>query len=964
MFLVAGSTSALAQEIINQNGDFSDASEGQTSDITSWILEGTEYADFEVVQDPEDDTNLVLRVTLNDIEGIDAWNVQAMNSDTQFSADNDYQISFRVRGDQDGTVQLDAQSGAQLWGQAITGDEWHTLETDMFSPDSDETRLVAVHFAHEDNENGDVFYIDDIEVREYEGDGGDNGDENGEESVVVNPNGSFEQSDITTSGDTTSIEGWNFFVQDGAEGTYAIIDSVVKDGNRSLAVTVEGTGTQDWSLGAVNEPVLVQDGVQYTFTLWARASESGATANFTVGQTEANNFNELGRIGSGDVSLTTEWEEYSFNFSVPAGADTVRTPLHFSFEENIGKTIYIDSVRITHPKLVGVPLVFEAESGELGNEWEVLDEDGVEYITITTDFDETTGSADYPGENRVASYDLTFPDAGEYDMFAKIRVGSGTFDDDSFFTPLGFGEKDPANAEEWNVVNGLAAAGYSEPNDLVWETGGLAEGVWKWVNLTKNGFQSAPTDTFTVAEDGLTHTLQIGAREDGLEIEKIAFGRSDFYYTVENLENGEPGSETDPREEPVAQDPIAEGKEKWLGNIYSSSQIENFTSYWNQVTPENAGKWGSVEGTRDNMNWSALDASYNLAKDNGYPFRFHVLVWGGQQPGWINDLDSEEQLEEITEWFELVAERYPEIDYLEVVNEGSNNHQLPDGQSGEANYIEALGGTGDTGHDWIITAFEMAQDIFPETTKLMINDYGIVGNTSATSNYIDIIEDLQERDLIDVIGVQAHAFSTRGTASQMRETLDMLGETGLPIQATEMDIDGDPDGTDEESDEVQLQAIQRIFPVFWEHQSVEGVTFWGWRPGLWRQDQDAFLVRNNGEERPALEWLRAYVDTADVVGVSNEELYSDSPYQFKLYENYPNPFNPTTQIQYDIASTSDVRIRVFDVVGRQVQTLVNSQQSPGTYTVSFDASNLSSGVYFYRIETGSFVDTKQMMLIK
>jgi endo-1,4-beta-xylanase len=311
-------------------------------------------------------------------------------------------------------------------------------------------------------------------------------------------------------------------------------------------------------------------------------------------------------------------------------------------------------------------------------------------------------------------------------------------------------------------------------------------------------------------------------------------------------------------------DPIAEGKEKWLGNIYSSPQIENFTSYWNQVTPENAGKWESVEGTRDEMNWGTLDAAYNLAKENGLPFRYHILVWGGQQPDWINDLETEEQLEEITEWFELVAKRYPDIDYLEVVNEGSNDHQLPDGDSGDANYIEALGGTGDTGHDWIITAFEMANDIFPEKTKLMINDYGIVGNTSATKNYITIIQDLQDRDLIDVIGVQAHAFSTSSPSSSITETLNMLGDTGLPIQATEMDIDGDSDADDDVSDQVQLEEIQRVFPIFWEHPAVEGVTLWGWRPGLWRQAQDAFLIRNNGQERPALEWLREYVENTEL----------------------------------------------------------------------------------------------------
>jgi endo-1,4-beta-xylanase len=94
--------------------------------------------------------------------------------------------------------------------------------------------------------------------------------------------------------------------------------------------------------------------------------------------------------------------------------------------------------------------------------------------------------------------------------------------------------------------------------------------------------------------------------------------------------------------------PIAAGKSKFLGNIYSAAQLPGFNQYWNQVTPENAGKWGSVEATRDVMNWSDLDAAYKLAKDNGFPFKLHVLIWGSQQPAWIENLPPAEQLEEIS----------------------------------------------------------------------------------------------------------------------------------------------------------------------------------------------------------------------------------------------------------------------------------------------------------------------------
>src|SRR5688572_9365591 len=80
---------------------------------------------------------------------------------------------------------------------------------------------------------------------------------------------------------------------------------------------------------------------------------------------------------------------------------------------------------------------------------------------------------------------------------------------------------------------------------------------------------------------------------------------------------------------------IAAGKDKFLGNIVANSVPASFNTYWNQITPENSSKWGSVEGTRNTMNWTALDAAYNHAKTNGYKFKLHTLVWGSQYPAWI-----------------------------------------------------------------------------------------------------------------------------------------------------------------------------------------------------------------------------------------------------------------------------------------------------------------------------------------
>jgi hypothetical protein len=88
------------------------------------------------------------------------------------------------------------------------------------------------------------------------------------------------------------------------------------------------------------------------------------------------------------------------------------------------------------------------------------------------------------------------------------------------------------------------------------------------------------------------------------------------------------------------------------------------------------------------------------------------------------------------------------------------------------------------------------------------------------------------------------------------------------------------------------------------------------------------------------------------------------PDKYFLRQNYPNPFNPSTIIQYQVPSVGIVTLKIFDILGRQVATLVNGQKQPGKYDVQWNASNNSSGLYFYRIQTGKFVETKKMVLLK
>lgn len=91
---------------------------------------------------------------------------------------------------------------------------------------------------------------------------------------------------------------------------------------------------------------------------------------------------------------------------------------------------------------------------------------------------------------------------------------------------------------------------------------------------------------------------------------------------------------------------------------------------------------------------------------------------------------------------------------------------------------------------------------------------------------------------------------------------------------------------------------------------------------------------------------------------------SENPKTYTLSQNYPNPFNPITNINYAIPSSGFVTMKVFDVNGKEIESLVNQKQNAGSYSVTFNAANYPSGIYFYMLESDNFSETKKMILIK
>lgn len=117
---------------------------------------------------------------------------------------------------------------------------------------------------------------------------------------------------------------------------------------------------------------------------------------------------------------------------------------------------------------------------------------------------------------------------------------------------------------------------------------------------------------------------------------------------------------------------------------------------------------------------------------------------------------------------------------------------------------------------------------------------------------------------------------------------------------------------------------------------------------------------NAGYKNPSRKWDSTVV----VVGITGIEDHPSNPDEYKLYNNYPNPFNPTTVLSYSLPQSSFTTLKIYDVIGNEVAVLVNEMQTAGIHQVVFNAVDLPSGVYFYSLQAGSFNQTKKMILMK
>ena len=296
---------------------------------------------------------------------------------------------------------------------------------------------------------------------------------------------------------------------------------------------------------------------------------------------------------------------------------------------------------------------------------------------------------------------------------------------------------------------------------------------------------------------------------------------------------------------------LSSNPNKFLGNITTRGNVEpgggvpKYYTLWNQITCENESKWSSVEGSRGNFNWTGANNAFNYAKQHNFTYKFHALVWGAQYPSWLENLSAKDRFAAMTNWFDHAKSQYNTLPMIDVVNEAVGMHQ-----QGNPMMKETLGGGGKTGYDWLIKAFEMAYERWPDAI-LIYNDYNSI--RWDLNNYITLVQTLRDAGApIDAYGNQSHELSDISLDELERVLKQQQDALKMPMFSTELDIDI-------ADDTKQKLQYQKVLPAFWEKPYCAGVTLWGHVLGATWVDNSGLY--RNGEERPAMTWIKEYMQT-------------------------------------------------------------------------------------------------------
>jgi GH35 family endo-1,4-beta-xylanase len=695
------------------------------------------------------------------------------------------------------------------------GTDWQKV-TLSFMPVEPTTR-IAIDLAGAAN----TYFVDDASVTTPD--------------AVIIPNGGFEWGAGNTFYNWTKSNAATFLTETTTQ---------VHGGTRALRAEVTGTQAnagQPWSVQMIDDATNTTIGTQYTVSVWAKADAAGGQIRFST---------QPNALYSDNYNVTTTWQKFNWTFT----ANESQTKIVLDLGKDVG-IYYIDDIEIS---VAIINLVangsFELGTGDDFTNWGKWN--GATRMTATTVAEEVheatravkviNSASGNPWDTQLVSDPMTLIVGQNYTASVYVKSVMG-------------GEivRFSTNA----TAGSLYGASYTI-------TTGWTKMSW----------------TFTANDANTRLVLDMGTSAGTFFIDNVVVELADACAVKYQV--------------PTGQMPIASGKNKFLGMIYSNAQKANLNKYFNQ---ENSGKWASIEATEGVFNFTEVDEAREFAKVNNLPFRFHVLVWGSQQPSWLKPMSDAQKVIKIKAWFQAVANHFDgssnakaKLEYIEVANETLNDPPnnlnnatteypwRPDNRNdtGSGDYVNALKslnielGTTAGKFDWIINAFKLARQYFPCETKLVLNEYGIESDVPMNAEYKALVEMLKQDNLIDVVGMQTHTFSTQiysaytptsiATANtNLTNNLNNLASTNIPLMVTELDIDGDVSldidgnrvttGTQTDKDNFQKTEYERIFSIYWNHPSVIGITLWGYLTGHWRTEQMAYLVDPcTGNERPAL----------------------------------------------------------------------------------------------------------------
>jgi hypothetical protein len=695
-----------------------------------------------------------------------------------------------------------------------------------------------------------------------------------------------------------------------------------------------------------------------------------------------------------------------------------------------------------------IPL--EAEAADtIGSDFRVATDGTVTYVTPSTDLANST----CPGTpNKVLTFKITFAAAGTYDLYVKLRVGAGAWNDDSFYFGSSFGTRPADVASYWVRVNNIGN-GAADPNAYVLSPDKNSAGneIFKWINASETGEGVAGGTLFVISEDSLTQFFQIGSRENGLDIDKIAFGNAALFYTVSNLENGEAGVPVIPETGNMLivdlSDSLRPVTHCASGSLYGITQtipsdIDVMVAPLNPYVFCQPARAGS--GNQHNNGAGAIPVSARLTSTTA---KVQITLadllpnWPYQWPG------QESWLSQVTSFIN------------DKKASGSSNYH------GYVIWNERHGTWNSSNGDWYTVCWKPTYDLI----RSLDTDSKIIGPGDSYYGRTRISEFLTfciNNNCLPDIMCWHELQGSANISSHIKDYRSLeisLGISELPISINEYchpthENEGCP-GTSApfiakfERNKVESACISWWFTglpgrlgslLTGSNQKGGGWWFYKWYgdmtgtmvsvtpPNENTDGIDGFACLDTNKQYASIclggnytgpidvvikEIPSAFGDSVDVrlqyvpwsskdtpvsgpvtasettytvsagtitvpVNVTNplygysvslaplgklvavDAAKNTNPRSFVLNQNYPNPFNPTTNFSFSLPLKSFVTLKIFDMLGREVATIVHEELSSGNYTRQWNASNMSSGIYFSRFQADTYTETKKLILLR